>query len=146
MKTLLIVCGVGFLVGVGVTALKYENNIAEYKLDAEKAKSELIMKQVEADKAKREAVYQIESEYLKQLNDKDAHYEKVIADMRNEFNPSGVFDCSRNGECMPRKDGSTSEFVCYRTSELRSKITRTLAIGKEADELALKYNALLGLK
>lgn len=39
--------------------------------------------------------------------------------------------------------GNKPDLICYTRAELQSKIKRSLALTKEADELALKYRALL---
>lgn len=39
--------------------------------------------------------------------------------------------------------GDKPDLVCYTRAELQSKVKRSLALTKEADELALKYRALL---
>ena len=39
--------------------------------------------------------------------------------------------------------GNKPDLVCYTRAELQSKVARSLALTKEADELAIKYRALL---
>ena len=39
--------------------------------------------------------------------------------------------------------GNKPDLICYTRSELQSKVARSLALTKEADELAIKYRALL---
>ena len=39
--------------------------------------------------------------------------------------------------------GNKSDLICYTRTELQSKVKRSLDITKEADELAIKYKALL---
>lgn len=39
--------------------------------------------------------------------------------------------------------GNKPDLICYTRSELQSKVARSLAITKEADELAIRYKALL---
>ena len=39
--------------------------------------------------------------------------------------------------------GNKPDLVCYTRAELQSKVKRSLALTKEADELAIKYRALL---
>ena len=39
--------------------------------------------------------------------------------------------------------GNKPDLICYTRAELQSKIKRSLALTKEADELAIKYRALL---
>ena len=39
--------------------------------------------------------------------------------------------------------GNKPDLICYTRAELQSKVARSLALTKEADELAIKYRALL---
>ena len=39
--------------------------------------------------------------------------------------------------------GNKPDLICYTRAELQSKVKRSLALTKEADELAIKYRALL---
>lgn len=121
----------------------WERKYLEFKLNAEKEYSALLESKIEADQVNRQRINAVETKYTKELNEQKAVYEKTIANLRDNFTPSGVFDCTSSGECMPRTSGSTSEFVCYRTTDLQQRIARSLAIGYRADQLAIKYNTLL---
>lgn len=127
------------LIGACVTHFYYQSEIKEYKLLKEQEYSQALEEKIEENQQLRQRVYDVESNYLKQKSE----YEKTIADMRSNYTISGLFDCSRDGQCLPRTDGSTSEFVCYRTGELRQRVDSTMVIGQRCDNLAMKYNALL---
>lgn len=131
----------GYLTADGIWEKKY----LKFKLDSEKEYSALLESKIEADQANRLRVNAVETKYTKELQNQKVIYEKTISNIRSHFVPNGVFDCSTSGQCVPRSSDSTSEFVCYRTSDLRSKIEQTLAIGRDADNLALKYNTLLNI-
>ena len=144
-KIFLIVAAILFVFGFGYKTAEgiWEKKYLEFKLKSEKEYSALLESKIEADQANRLRVNAVETKYLQELNEQKAVYEKTIVNLRRNFTPSGVFDCTSSGECVPRTSGSTSEFVCYRTTDLQQRIARSLAIGHRADQLALKYNSLL---
>ena len=72
-------------------------------------------------------------------------YETVIADLRNDrYEFSGVRDCPGKaaGNDMPAKAGTSPELVCYSKAELQRKVEESLAVAKECDELAERYEKL----
>lgn len=72
-------------------------------------------------------------------------YETVIADLRNDrYEFSGVRDCPDKaaGNNLPAKAGTSPELVCYSKAELQRKVEESLAIAKECDELAERYEKL----
>lgn len=129
----------GYLTADGIWEKKY----LEFKLKAEKDYSALLESKIEADQANRLRVNAVETKYVNELQEQKDVYEKTIANLRKHFTPSGVFNCTANGQCVPRTNSNTSEFVCYRTGDLQRRIEESLAIANRADELALKYNTLL---
>lgn len=129
----------GYLTADGIWEKKY----LKFKLDSEKEYSALLESKIEADQANRLRVNAVETKYVNELQEQKDVYEKTIANLRKHFTPSGVFNCTANGQCMPRTSDDTSEFVCYRTGDLQRRIEESLAIANRADELALKYNTLL---
>lgn len=48
-----------------------------------------------------------------------------------------------NGKTTVQTAGDKPDLICYTRAELQSKVKRSLDIAKEADELAIKYRALL---
>lgn len=129
----------GYLTADGIWEKKY----LKFKLDSEKEYSALLESKIEADQVNRLRVNAVETKYVNELQEQKDVYEKTIANLRMHFTPSGVFNCTANGQCMPRTNNDTSEFVCYRTGDLQRRIEESLAIANRADELALKYNTLL---
>ena len=129
----------GYLTADGIWEKKY----LKFKLDSEKEYSALLESKIEADQANRLRVNAVETKYVNELQEQKDVYEKTIANLRKHFTPSGVFNCTANGQCVPRTSDDTSEFVCYRTGDLQRRIEESLVIANRADELALKYNTLL---
>ena len=54
----------------------------------------------------------------------------------------GLHENNNGAETMPTA-GTQSDLICYTRSELQSKVKRSLDLAKEADEIALKYRALV---
>lgn len=129
----------GYLTADGIWEKKY----LKFKLDSEKEYSALLESKIEADQANRLRVNAVETKYVNELQEQKDVYEKTIANLRKHFTPSGVFNCTANGQCVPRTSDDTSEFVCYRRSELLYRIEKTLAIGRDAQRVNLQYKALL---
>ena len=72
-------------------------------------------------------------------------YETVIADLRNgNYEFAGVRDCPDKaaGNNLSAKTGTSPELVCYSKAELQRKVEESLAIAKECDELAERYEKL----
>lgn len=72
-------------------------------------------------------------------------YETVIADLRNgNYEFAGVRDCPDKaaGSDMPAKTGTPAGLVCYSKAELQRKVEESLAVAKECDELAERYEKL----
>lgn len=72
-------------------------------------------------------------------------YETVIADLRNDrYEFSGVRDCPDKaaGNNLSAKTGASPELVCYSKAELQRKVEESLAVAKECDELAERYEKL----
>lgn len=75
-------------------------------------------------------------------------YEKVISDLRDgKYDVSDGMhigkDCSATSNAVSAGTTDTSNLICFTESELYRKIERSMAIAKEADQLAVKYNTLL---
>lgn len=92
---------------------------------------------------------QIVADYLQQISLLEAQHNE---DKINLDNLRDAFDVKLNGMCNTNNSGSStvstktrtqSNLKCYTESELLRKIERSLAIAREADELAVKYNTLL---
>lgn len=147
MNKVAIVLGVVAVFGAGyfLADTLWERDFAEFKLKAEKDYSALLEKKLESDRINREQVSRLESEYLTTINEQKQSYEKTIANMRRNFKPSGVSKCPPSGDGVPRADSDTSELVCYRRADLQHKIEQSLAITRDADRLAVKYNTLLNM-
>lgn len=54
----------------------------------------------------------------------------------------GLHENNNSAETVPTA-GTQSDLICYTRAELQSKVKRSLDLAKEADEIALKYRALV---
>ena len=50
---------------------------------------------------------------------------------------------NNNGAETVQTTGTQSDLICYTRAELQSKVKRSLDLAREADEIALKYRALV---
>lgn len=95
-------------------------------------------------KAKQDTIV---NEYLEQIESMRAEHEKdiiTINNLRDTVNiPKCVSGKDTNKSGVSAKTTNQSGLKCYTESELLRKIERSLAIAREADELAVKYNTLL---
>lgn len=128
--------------GYYMSSLKHERDFTQYKLEQEELYSDLLNRHNDFVRKQFTFVQNVEQERIKTTSELESKYEKIIADMRRDFKPSGVFKCPAKGKTTTDAN-DTADVVCYTRSQLRSKIERTLAIGREADELAVKYSTLI---
>lgn len=81
----------------------------------------------------------ITEDYLHEIEE----YKKTIsayADNDISLNRlSGAHDCPA---AVPGKAGDKPGFACYSTADIQRKISESLAIAAECDELAIRYKAL----
>ena len=96
------------------------------------------------------------SGYLQKIKTLEGEHEKTLQELETaQFSNTvtGVNCVVSNAVNSLHKDsgsqttvqatGNKSDLICYTRAELQSKVARSLAITKEADELAVKYEALL---
>ena len=98
----------------------------------------------------------IVSGYLQKIKALEGEHEKTLHELETaQFSNTvtGVNRVVSNAVNSLHKDsgskttvqtaGNKPDLVCYTRAELQSKVKRSLALTKEADELAIKYRALL---
>lgn len=98
----------------------------------------------------------IVSGYLQKIKTLEGEHEKTLQELETaQFSNTvtGVNRVVSNAVNSLHKDsgskttvqtaGNKPDLVCYTRAELQSKVKRSLALTKEADELAIKYRALL---
>ena len=98
----------------------------------------------------------IVSGYLQKIKTLEGEHEKTLQELETaQFSNTvtGVNCVVSNAVNSMHKDsgskttvqtaGNKPDLVCYTRAELQSKVKRSLALTKEADELAIKYRALL---
>ena len=98
----------------------------------------------------------IVSGYLQKIKALEGEHEKTLQELETaQFSNTvtGVNCVVSNAVNSLHKDGGSQttvqtagnkpDLVCYTRTELQSKVKRSLDLAKEADELAIKYRALL---
>ena len=98
----------------------------------------------------------IVSGYLQKIKALEGEHEKTLQELETaQFSNTvtGVNCVVSNAVNSLHKDsgskttmqtaGNKPDLICYTRAELQSKVARSLALTKEADELAIKYRALL---
>lgn len=96
------------------------------------------------------------SGYLQKIKTLEGEHEKTLQELETaQFSNTvtGVNCVVNNVIDSLHKDGGSQtavqtagnkpDLICYTRSELQSKVKRSLDLAKEADELAIKYKALL---
>ena len=107
-----------------------QENAAESVRIAEQAR------QKEKDMQKR--LNGITENYLHEIDE----YKKTInAYAANDFSINRLSD-ARPCQSVPGKAGDKPGFACYSAADIQEKISASLAIAAECDELAIRYKAL----
>lgn len=127
--------------GYNTAELEYMTEIQKLRLDN---KQELLNKEREYnDKANL-----IIHEYNAKLEVQRSEYESTIEQLKAS-NLSDVVTvtsvCDKDSDNSKRvsKENNTSNLRCYTESQLLDKVKASMAIARECDQLAEKYNALL---
>lgn len=92
--------------------------------------------------------------YINDIERLKEQHEKDVKELENAnfkdtvtVKPDNSADCgvhkNNNGKTTVPTAGTKPDLVCYTRTELQSKIAESMVIAKEADEIALKYRALL---
>ena len=139
-------CLVCFSCGYWCCSARYSTLIAEYKLNAEKQKNQLLEEISQKEQFSRETINKIERENLEKQEQLKNEYETIIADMHDKYVLRDSVQCennTRDAANVQETKSNTSKLRCYTENELYSKIEKSLAIAKECDKLANDYNALL---
>lgn len=138
---------VGFLIGAywfgssnATTQAKLE--ATQYKLEAEKAYNELLTAKLEEERQYNERIQTLEKAHAEELTKLHNDYDKTVANLRRNFNPSGVRKCTSDNAASGKNKGA-NELVCYTKHDLLARVEGTLAFGARCDRLAAKYNTLL---
>ena len=88
---------------------------------------------------------EIVAEYLKQIKDMESENEKIKASAIRDtvVIKRNCMSDSKASAGVSTTTGVKSNLRCYTEAELQSKIERSMAIARECDQLAVKYNTLL---
>lgn len=143
-----------YYLGVNNTEIKYKDILLKSEIDVLRKTKEL-----------EQEFQNKQNEIIQDYNDKLAtlkdSYETYIAGIKvNNLSDTHFVDCNTNSNTnsnsnrvptnnpsndkrMPTK--TDKQLICYTESELLRKVTESLAIANECDQLAIKYNSLLDI-
>ena len=117
-----------------------------YHQGAEKIKRDMAIQAA----AQAEDARKTEKDMQKRLNGITENYLHEIEEYKKTINAyaandfsisrlSGAHDCPA---AVPGKTGDKPGFVCYSAADIQRKVSASLAIAAECDELAIRYKAL----
>ena len=117
-----------------------------YHQGAEKIKRDMAIQAA----AQAEDARKTEKDMQKKLNGITENYLHEIDEYKKTINAyaandldvgrlSGAHDCPAT---VPRKTGDKPGFACYSAADIQEKISASLAIAAECDEIAIRYKAL----
>ena len=147
IRNILLICAclLSFLGGYQYCSLHYSVEISKYKLEAEKRKNELLQSVDKSNKLAREKIASIERNNTANMEKLKHEYETTISTLRTKYKLTNSVQCNstRSTDNVSSETTDSSKLRCYTEAELYSKIEKSLAIGKECDQLAEQYNTLL---
>ena len=116
-----------------------------YHQGAEKVKRDMTIQAAaqaedarKTEKALQKKLNGITENYLHEIDE----YKKTInAYAANDFSISRLSD-ARPCQSVPGKAGDKPGFACYSAADIQEKISASLAIAAECDEIAIRYKAL----
>ncbi len=126
---------------VALYSFGYSNAKTKITLEYQQELNAALAKSISQQNAYNAKINELEKNHLSTIESLKDEHAKDIANMRKSFKPSGVRKCSQDDR-QPSANSSSS-LICYTESELYERIEKSLVIGRQCDELALKYNALL---
>lgn len=100
---------------------------------------------IEVERRAQSKQNEIVAEYLKQIKDMESENEKIKASAIRDtvVVKRNCMSDNKAGTRVSAATGVKSDLRCYTEAELQSKIERSVAIARECDQLAVRYNALL---
>lgn len=141
-----------FLIFLGFLILvAYEKGYSNCELKMQSEMREVELKNskliIEKERALRIEQDKIVNDYLETIETMRAKHEQDIINLNNLRDTVTVPKCVSNKNTgssgVSAKTSNKSNLKCYTESELLRKVERSLDLAREADELAVKYNALL---
>lgn len=136
----ILVFGLGYLKGSKETEREYIEKLNLAQLENSN-------KIIEQERIMNDKQNEIVSDYIKQIEDLKNEHKKdtvTINNLRDTVNvPKCVSNTGKSSSGVSKKTGNNTGLKCYTESELLRKVERSLDLAREADELAVKYNALL---
>ncbi len=115
-----------------------------YKAEATTNYTKLLEEKIALDRANVQRVTELEKQRLEETEKLRADYEATIANLRAKYSASGLYKSSSTSyNSTARESRDSSRTICFSEAEFYERVAGTLDIGRQADELAVKYNTLL---
>lgn len=116
-----------------------------YHQGAEKVKRDMAIQAAaqaedarKTEKALQEKLNGITENYLHEIKE----YKKTISAYADNDISLNRLSGARSCKAVPGKAGDKPGFICYSAADIQRKVSESLAIAAECDELAIKYKAL----
>lgn len=142
------VFGGGYWMGCNATKQKYTIEEQAKEIEYQSRINSLVDQVRSQEIANQSRINDIISNHLNSEEAIRNEYEKIISDLRdNRYVIANSVQYNNANKCTDERVSSTardtSELICYTKGELYGKIESSLAIAKECDEIASRYNSLL---
>lgn len=151
VKTACVIILVGCLVYAYAYNSGYKKGYGDVKNELLVANNQFLQKVRELENNYIKTQNEVIEKYEKQLQEADNSYKATLAHLNN-YKFSDVVECVYNSNTtrssvrkLPPNATDTRAFKCYTKEQLQRKVGASLAISRECDRLAIRYNELLEL-
>ena len=124
----------------------YNKGITELtnKLNQERLNNSQLI--IEKEREYRNKEQEIIKKYVQEMEELKSSYKEdiiVSSNLRDSYVPDCVQQSNTSSTRVSRETTNKSNARCYSESDILGKVKETMAIGRECDQLAIKYNSLL---
>ena len=133
------------IIGVTIYGTGYYQGRESMLVKLDKQRLDNANNLIEVERRAQTKQNEIVAEYLKQIKDMESENEKIKASAIRDtvVVKRNCMSDSKASAGVSAATGVKSDLRCYTETELQSKIERSVAITRECDQLAVRYNALL---
>lgn len=139
--------GYGYFLGSANESDKWQIRVQQEELSYQNKINSMVALVREQEFKQQEQIQAIMAEQYNKEETLKNEYESIVNDLRsNNVKLSGLLDTSETkNSCasVQKTTNVTGGVVCYRKQELYERIEKSLALARQCDDLALKYNSLL---
>ena len=133
------------IIGVAIYGTGYYQGRESMIVKLDRQRLDNANNMIEVERRAQTKQNEIVAEYLKQIKDMESENEKIKASAIRDtvVVKRNCMSDSKASAGVSAATGAKSNLRCYTETELQSKIERSVAITRECDQLAVRYNALL---